>query len=68
MANSHIRANAATLMLDAFPLLDPGLCRQEVDAQLQQQFDLIRVGLLGRGVFVPLSTLEKGCDDTPCLA
>ena len=50
VANGHVRANAVTLMLDAFPLVEPGLCRQDVDLQLQRQFDLIRVGLLD-GIF-----------------
>ena len=54
VANSHVRTNAITLMLDAFPLVEPSLYRQEVDLELQRQFDLIRVGLLLVELFASL--------------
>lgn len=43
VANSHVRANAACLMFDAFPLHDPSTTREECDAVLQKQFDLMIV-------------------------
>ena len=59
MANPHVRANAVTLMLDAFPLVEPGVCQQEVDLQLQRQFDLIRVGFFNEGISLLPSLLQK---------
>lgn len=61
VANAHVRANAVTLMLDAFPLLEPQACRQDMDQQLQQQFDLIKVGLLGRILCWPVCLRERLC-------
>ena len=43
VANSHVRANAVCLMLDAFPLHDPCSTREEIDSLLQKQFDLMSV-------------------------
>ena len=43
VANSHVRANAASLMLDAFPLYNPEYNKEEVDEAMQQQFDVMRV-------------------------
>ena len=43
VANPHVRANAAVLMLDAFPLHDPDSTREECDTTLQKQFDLMTV-------------------------
>ena len=42
-----MRANAATLFLDAFPLQDPDWSREEIDAVMQKQFDAmtVRIGV-----------------------
>ena len=47
MANVYVRANAATLFLDAFPLQDPDWSREEIDTVMQKQFDVMMVS--GRG-------------------
>ena len=50
VANPHVRRNAATLFVEAFPLQDPTKPNVEIDGLLQQQFDLLysllKVGLL----------------------
>ena len=46
VANSHVRANAVCLMMDAFPLHDPSSTREEIDTLLQKQFDLMSVSPL----------------------
>ena len=38
-----MRANAAALLVDAFPLIDPDLRVTEIDERMQQQFDIIEV-------------------------
>jgi hypothetical protein len=43
VANVYVRANAATLFLDAFPLQDPDSSREEIDAAMQKQFDAMTV-------------------------
>ena len=43
VANPHVRANAASLMLDVFPLYNPECSKEEVDEIMQQQFDIMRV-------------------------
>ncbi len=43
VAQSHVRANAASLLLDAFPLQDPNQTREQTDSLLQKQFDLMTV-------------------------
>ena len=43
VANVYVRANAATLFLDAFPLQDPDSSREEMDAVMQKQFDAMTV-------------------------
>ena len=43
VANSDVRANAACLFLDAFPLQDNECSREERDAILQKQFDFLKV-------------------------
>ena len=40
----YVRANAATLFLDAFPLQDPDWTREEMDTVMQKQFDAMTVG------------------------
>uniref|UniRef100_A0A2C9L7T0 Uncharacterized protein n=1 Tax=Biomphalaria glabrata TaxID=6526 RepID=A0A2C9L7T0_BIOGL len=42
VANSYVRANAATLMFDVFPLYDPFLHNEQIDSMLQKQFDLMQ--------------------------
>ena len=39
VANPEVRANACTLLLDAFPLQDPDSTREEIDGVMQKQFD-----------------------------
>ncbi|XP_060681593.1 condensin-2 complex subunit G2 isoform X1 [Hemiscyllium ocellatum] len=39
--NSEVRANAAILFIEAFPIRDPGLANEEVDVQIQKQFEEI---------------------------
>ncbi|XP_048765257.2 condensin-2 complex subunit G2-like isoform X2 [Ostrea edulis] len=41
VANPEVRANAAWLLVDAFPLLDPDFNSEEKDSLLQKQFDLL---------------------------
>ncbi|XP_078088664.1 condensin-2 complex subunit G2 isoform X2 [Mustelus asterias] len=39
--NSEVRANAAILFVEAFPIRDPGLTNEEVDIEIQRQFEEI---------------------------
>ncbi|XP_067864211.1 condensin-2 complex subunit G2 isoform X2 [Heptranchias perlo] len=39
--NSEVRANAAILFVEAFPIRDPGLTNEEVDIAIQRQFEEI---------------------------
>ncbi|XP_061177520.1 condensin-2 complex subunit G2-like isoform X5 [Saccostrea echinata] len=41
VANPEVRGNAAWLLVDAFPLLDPDFNSEEKDILLQKQFDLL---------------------------
>ncbi|XP_059170020.1 condensin-2 complex subunit G2-like isoform X2 [Physella acuta] len=41
VTNSDVRANAAALMFDVFPLQDPALHNEQADTALQRQFDLM---------------------------
>ena len=45
MAHPHVRANAAGLLLDAFPLQDPDSTREQIDTILQKQFDVMVVNV-----------------------
>ena len=47
VAHSHVRANAAFLLLDTFPLQDPDATREQTNDVLQKQFDAMMVGLGG---------------------
>jgi condensin-2 complex subunit G2 len=38
-----VRANAAALLIDAFPLQNPDSSNEEVDNLLQKQFDILQV-------------------------
>ena len=42
-ANHQVRANAVALLMDAFPLQNPDSTNEEIDALLQQQFDILQV-------------------------
>ncbi|XP_041457703.1 condensin-2 complex subunit G2-like [Lytechinus variegatus] len=42
VANSSVRANAAALLIDAFPLQDPEANKEETDALLQKQIDILQ--------------------------
>ena len=43
VANSAVRANAASLLIDAFPLQDPEANREVTDALMQKQIDILEV-------------------------
>ena len=43
VANSIVRANAVAIMLDVFPLYDPESSKEDMDNEIQRQFDLIKV-------------------------
>ena len=43
VSNGDIRANAATLFIDAFPILDPDANVVDVDSSMQKQFDELQV-------------------------
>ena len=43
VANPHVRANAASLLFDAFPLQEPNSTREEIDLGMQKQFDAMMV-------------------------
>ena len=43
VANPEVRANACTLLLDAFPLQDPDSTREDIDGVMQKQFDAMVV-------------------------
>jgi len=38
-----VRANAAALLTDTFPLQNPDAANEEIDALLQKQFDIMKV-------------------------
>ena len=46
VANPHVRANAACLMSDAFPLQEPNSTREEINLSMQKQFDAMTVQYL----------------------
>ena len=50
--NVAVRANAATLLMEAFPLCDPAQGVEERDATFQKQFDLLQVHLQDKLVVV----------------
>lgn len=43
VANPTVRANAVAIMLDVFPLYDPESSKEDMDKEIQRQFDLIKV-------------------------
>ena len=43
VSNSDVRANAATLFIDAFPILNPDTNVADVDSAMQKQFDELQV-------------------------
>ena len=43
-----MRANAASLLLDAFPLQDPDSTRDKIDEIMQKQFDIMMVRAVSR--------------------
>ena len=43
VANADVRANAACLFLDTFPLQVTDSTREERDVMLQKQFDILKV-------------------------
>ncbi len=49
VANPEVRANACTLLLEAFPLQDPDCTREEIDEVMQKQFDAM---IVSQGHFI----------------
>ena len=45
VANPYVRANAAAVLFDAFPLQDPDALREETDLLMQRQFDCMMVSV-----------------------
>ena len=45
MANDLVRANAVTLMMDAFPILDPSAMKKDVESEVQKQVDIMKASL-----------------------
>lgn len=43
--NSEVRANAAFLFVDVFPLRDPSFTSEEMDSEIQKQFEELFVSL-----------------------
>lgn len=43
VASALVRKNAATLLIDAFPIQDPTAPAEETDALMQKQFDNLAV-------------------------
>ena len=43
VANASVRANAAALLVDTFPLQDPESNKEDSDALTQKQFDILQV-------------------------
>jgi len=62
VAHPHVRANAACLMLDAFPLQDPDATRETTNTLLQKQFDAMMVrgrqNWRARGVDVDINLIR----------
>ena len=54
VANPDVRTNAATLLLEMFPLQDHNQNKQEQDEALQRQFTIMKVSNL----YVPFVTVE----------
>lgn len=45
VANHIVRANAITLMLESFPLYIPKSSKEDIDQEIQRQFDIMKVWL-----------------------
>ena len=61
MANPHVRRNAATLFVEAFPLQDPSLALGDLDALLQKQFDALHALLKDDAVPVRVVAVQGVC-------
>lgn len=61
VANAYVRANAAALLLDAFPLSEPDLDKEEADELLQKQFDTMRDLLQDSSVAVRVTAILGVC-------
>lgn len=46
-----VRANAAALLTDTFPLQNPDAGNEEIDALLQTQFDILKVIIQEKMIF-----------------
>lgn len=49
-----VRANAAALLTDTFPLQNPDAGNEEIDALLQAQFDILKVIIQEKYFFIRL--------------
>ena len=61
VANPHVRRNASTLFIDAFPLQDASLPAVELDATLQMQFDALSKLLKDDAVGVRVVAIHGVC-------
>lgn len=61
-----VRANAAALLTDTFPLQNPDAGNEEIDALLQKQFDIMKVRNLHihekkKSIFLEMVVSKSGC-------
>ena len=61
VANPHVRRNAATLLIEAFPLQDPTLPLTQLDEALQRQFDALAALLKDDSVPVRVVAVQGVC-------
>lgn len=67
VANPMVRANAAALLTDTFPLQNPDAANEEIDALLQKQFDIMKVPVYlswSENVSVHCDQFEAGIHET----
>ena len=61
VANPHMRRNAATLFVEAFPLYDPAMSTVDIDGALQRQFDALSKLLMDESVGVRVVAVHGTC-------
>ncbi|XP_013379950.1 condensin-2 complex subunit G2-like [Lingula anatina] len=61
VANGNVRANAAALMIDAFPLQNPEDNVEEIDRLMQKQFDMLQTLLEDPCPVVRATTIHGVC-------
>ena len=65
VANSSVRANAASLLIEAFPLQDPEANREDTDALMQKQIDILEVSsdnMVSKCCMVPVIPMLRTCN------